>query len=271
MTDIDPQTRPTSAAGSASPQGESAKGDPLATLHHMSMTAGLGSGDYVAINAPSVVSLLLGIASVAVMMARPLVLIPLAGLVLGLISLRQIRNSGGTQSGRALAWVGVLLSLTFVGLWGSWIYWQNRAERAASDEIQIVVDQLSSAVKASDWDKAWGCFSPQFKTRIGDNRPAFQSAMQKLQAIPTGPDTLARLSKIERGAVLFPPTQFFQKPAESNGKVMVSFDGDSRPKELGAQFRRDEGGAWLIDDLPALFQQPREGGAGGGGPGGGAE
>src|SRR5436309_1709781 len=85
--------------------------DPLASLHKMSTTAGLGSEDYVAINAVSIATLLLGLASGLALPFTVLLILPLAGIVCGVLALRQIHGSNGTQSGRAFAIIGLLFSL----------------------------------------------------------------------------------------------------------------------------------------------------------------
>src|SRR5687768_15951322 len=106
MTDAPTTDSPRTAAAAAAPPA-----DPLARLHHMSNTAGITSQEYVAINLPSVFSTLLGLASLAVLVFHQWVLlvIPLAAIAFGVAALRQIRDSNGTQTGRAFAWVGIVL------------------------------------------------------------------------------------------------------------------------------------------------------------------
>src|SRR3954462_15428509 len=93
--------------------------DPIAHLHKMSTTAGLGSGDYVAVNAVAVVAALAGLASTLALADNVLFLIPLVGVVLAIIPLMQISHSNGTQPGRAIAVGGLILSLLFTGLVGA--------------------------------------------------------------------------------------------------------------------------------------------------------
>src|SRR5689334_9364604 len=91
--------------------------DPLAKLHKMSTTAGLGSGDYVAVNITAVVAAPVGPASMLARAANELLIIPVVGIVLGVIALRQIRKSNGTQTGMGIALIGLLLSLGI----GGWV------------------------------------------------------------------------------------------------------------------------------------------------------
>src|SRR5262245_38263315 len=93
--------------------------DPLAGLHPMSRTAGLGAQDYVAINPVAVTTLLLGLASSLALVTGMLLIIPIAGIICAIVGLWQIRNSNGTQSGRLLASSGMGLCIVFAGLVGA--------------------------------------------------------------------------------------------------------------------------------------------------------
>lgn len=253
MTDIDPRQSP------ESPSASSQAGDPLASLHHMSMTAGLGSNDYVAINVFSVIALLLGIASVAVLLGNIMVLVPLAGLACGIVALWQIGKSGGTQSGKGLAWPGLILSLAFVALLGTLRVREHLSESHATADIGRLVDQFANAVEGSQWDQAWALFSPEFKERIRDNRATFQAALQQIQGIPTGSTTkpTLKLVRIKAGELEFLPS------GEVRGKLLLNFENEPQARDLkDVQYRQGEAG-WLLDDLPQLFRKPR----GEGGPG----
>src|SRR5213596_2432440 len=100
---------------SQSPPGQPPDDDPLAHLHKMSTTAGLGSGDYVAVNGAAVFALLLGLASALALLDELLLVIPLTGIIIAMVARRQIRQSNGTQTGRGLVALGVLLMLVFGG------------------------------------------------------------------------------------------------------------------------------------------------------------
>src|SRR5829696_1063065 len=89
--------------------------DPLATLHKMSTTAGVSSQEYVAINIPSIIAMVLGLASVMAVPVPVLLVVPLAAIVTGLVSLSQIRQSNGTQTGRGFALLGIVLALAIGG------------------------------------------------------------------------------------------------------------------------------------------------------------
>src|SRR2546423_3462881 len=103
MTDVESQHAQSSTAIDS--------GDPLARLHKMSTTAGLGTTEYVAINPMAVATIFLGAASALALMDVTLLAVPVVTIVVGIVALRQIARSGGTQTGRGLAWGGLLLAL----------------------------------------------------------------------------------------------------------------------------------------------------------------
>jgi hypothetical protein len=91
--------------------------DALSRLTKMSTTAGVGSGDYVAINTLAIASVILGFFSVFVpLLGYPLLqIIPLAAVVTALVAWRQIQLSNGTQKGKGLAATGIALALLIGG------------------------------------------------------------------------------------------------------------------------------------------------------------
>src|SRR4051794_6725127 len=103
MTDLKPEQN-------TSPNSGANGDDPLSHLHKMSTTAGLGSTDYVAVNGVAVATIFMGLASSLALLDVTLLAIPLVTVVLAIIALRQIANSNGTQTGRLLAWGGLVLA-----------------------------------------------------------------------------------------------------------------------------------------------------------------
>src|SRR5437764_6191118 len=110
MTDLLPQ-RPDSKEESAD-----LGPDPLAHLHKMSTTAGLGTTEYVAINPVAVATVFLGLASALALLDNTLLAVPVLAVVMAIVSLRQISHSGGTQTGRGLAILGLVLAIAFSGV-----------------------------------------------------------------------------------------------------------------------------------------------------------
>src|SRR2546421_5328731 len=114
QTQTDPsQSSPTQSP--AAPKAPLVDDDPLAHLHKMSTTAGLGSGDYVAVNGTAVFALLLGVASALALMTEVLLIIPLVCVVAAVVAWGQIRHSNGTQTGKGLVIVAMALGLGLGG------------------------------------------------------------------------------------------------------------------------------------------------------------
>src|SRR5688500_6367590 len=99
MPDLSPQSPQPHVDRGAGPNGEADGDEALHKLHRMSRTAGLGTQEYVAINVAAVMTLLLGLVSALAMVTSLLLVIPLAGVVCGVIALYQIKDSNGTQTG----------------------------------------------------------------------------------------------------------------------------------------------------------------------------
>src|SRR3954447_16756129 len=112
------------------PTKSDADPSPIARLHKMSTTAGVGSQDYVAINNSAIVSVILGLCTALAFLGVPFLIVGAAGIVFGIIAIVQIRHSNGTQGGMGLAILGILLSLGIAGsvTAASVIDWQHRKQ-----------------------------------------------------------------------------------------------------------------------------------------------
>lgn len=190
------------------PHDGAANDDPLAHLHRMSRTAGLGTQDYVAINTLAVAALLLGLAGALAMVSGALLLIPLAGVVCAVIALWQISDSNGTQAGKGLAIGGLILSLAFVGLVGSRQLLENYRTRADRQAVIDTVEEFGQRLQARDIDGAYGMMGERFRERV--NKSEFET------------DLNLRFNHAMHGKV---------QDMRSNGKVV--FDADP---QTGVQF-----------------------------------
>lgn len=243
MTDLKDTIPP---ATSARPDESGA--DALASLHRMSTTAGISSQEYVAINIPSLLALLLGIASVlAVIMPSPLLLIPIAGVITGLVSLGQIRRSNGTQTGRGFALIGIVLSLAI----GGWVLVQSVVERsrgrADREVVAKKIEELGRHVSAKDYEKAYALFSDRFRNRV--NRAAFDATWDASQSYPE----LGRIVSMEWNRTDIAEEQ---DPASAtrvaSAYAWVKFEKTDEMARHPVVFRT-VGGQWVIDDVPQMF------------------
>jgi hypothetical protein len=242
---------PTTAPLDRPVPGDDAGPDPLASLHKMSTTAGISSQEYVAINIPSVLALILGLASVLAVLHWILLLVPVAGIVVGFISLSQIRASNGTQTGRALAWLGIVLSLAL----GTFKLAREGIEysSSAADRNAIVqqIAELGRHVSARDYDKAYAMFGPRFQARI--TRPAFEGVWEQAQSYPQ----LGRILSMEWNQTSI----YFQSDPGSGTKVATAYAWVKfeKSKDLARHplvFRKT-GGKWIIEDATQLFPSER--------------
>src|SRR5687768_9014661 len=149
MTELRDRTQtaatPQPVAGEPAGGGEP---DPLHNLYRMSRTAGLGSGDYVAINNTAIAALLLGLASALALLWPAALVVAAAAIVCGVVALLQIRSSNGTQTGRAFAVLGILLGLALGGATAGKIVMRRVEHRRDEAKIGELVKQLNDLIVA---------------------------------------------------------------------------------------------------------------------------
>ncbi len=239
-----------SNAHGAAPTRES-DADALAHLYKMSATAGVATTDYAAINPVSIVALLLGLAGVVTLFADILLLIPVVGLAMGAIALIQIRNSNRTQTGKGFAVTGIVLSLAFGGfvVGRDYMTWQQK--RTDEARIASLIGVFGDELAAGKYGDAYGHFSERFRNRISPE--VFQQSLETLNHVPK----LGHLSAMRWNGE---PMLFESNPDSGEqtvtGMAFLQFAQQSDPQREYLKFVR-EGGPWVIDDLPQLFQAPK--------------
>ena len=220
--------------------------DPFLHLHKMSTTAGLGSGDYVAINGTAVVCLLLGAASAFVLFdSHIFLLFPLLGLVTGILAWSQITKSNGTQTGREVAVIGLLLSVGFGGYAG--VLGVYNSYRNHSDEVQVVaqVRKLGDLLKAEDYPDAYALFDSQFHKHV--SKSDFETGWRRLSASPL----LGNVQSIDWNQLLdFTIDPVTGSPLASG--MMLLKVRPVEPLRVNMILRNEEG-SWLIDQIPQIF------------------
>jgi hypothetical protein len=250
MTDLrDPSP---AAPSEPPPDARDASVDPLASLHKMSTTAGITSQEYVAINIPSILAAVLGLASLLPVVFSPiLMLVPVAAVVVAWVALSQIKASNGTQTGRGFAWLGIVLALAL----GGFVVVRGVLERSrtAADRETIVrqIEELGRHVSAKEYDAAYAMFGPRFHNRV--DRPTFEAVWEQAQSS-------AALGHIQ--SMRWNQTSiFFESDPGSGTRVAtayawVKFDKSNDMARHPLVFRKS-GGNWVIDDAPVLFPGER--------------
>lgn len=237
----------TASGGQAAPRHGESAADSLAHLHKMSTTAGLGSQEYVAVNVTAVVAVLFGVASVLAVLGYVLLVIPIVGVVVSLVALSQIRDSNGTQTGRGLAWLGLILSagitVTIVGYDGA----QILRSRSDARQISQVAHDFGQDLADGRFDDAYALFDDTFQQRVGLNDfKAHLTGLQHGKYLPSGIEW--------NGLAVFQTADTGVETAEA--MVKMHYKGIEGEERAPARFRR-EGNTWLIDDLPRMFPPPR--------------
>lgn len=251
MTDVKPDRSPAQIA-SAHPPQEGA--DPLAHLHKMSTTAGLGSTDYVAVNGLAVATVFVGLASALSLMDNSFLVIPVVAIVLAVTALRQIGQSNGTQTGKGLAWLGLVLAVLFAASVGGRDVYEAYSNRQDEQAITQIITQLDQDVRNQDFSKAYGLFSGKFASRVQE-QPFTFIWRRTVQGVNHGP----KLASITYNGHM----EFDISPdngmKEAVGMTIFTFDREIPDQRIPVVFEKTPSGTWLIDDIPVLFpkqQQP---------------
>jgi len=223
--------------------------DPIARLHHMSTTAGVGSQEYVAISATAIVALILGVASALALLHYLLLAIPLAGIAFAVTAIRQIHGSNGTQTGRAMAWGGLLLCAAFAGTSVVRQVQSALSERADHKAIESLVQRLDQAIKAGDWGGAYALFTDRFRV---EQIPLSQFT-EKVSGIRQNQLYGSLTSITTNGRIIV-----YRGNNTAGSILLFKFDKSAGAVQQTTLFRRT-GGHWLIDDLPEMFPHPTQG------------
>jgi len=221
--------------------------DQLLHLHKMSTTAGLGTQEYAAVNVTSVVAVLFGLASLLSMANVVLLVIPVVGVILGFIGLRQVQKSNGTQTGKGLAITGLLLSgiITAVIFCVQGI--KEYHTRADQQAISALCQKYGTLLAQNKFDEAYSLFDDDFKNRV--NQQLFTIHLTNIQNQGA---LLPPISGADwNGLAEFQPADNGEETADSVLKVF--YKGTDYEGRLTARFRRNSSGVWLFDNIPDQF------------------
>ena len=223
--------------------------DPLAKLHHMSTTAGLGTTEYVAINPMAVASILLGLASSLALLDNILLVVPIAAIICSFIAMRQIRNSNGTQTGKGLVTLGLLLAIGFAGFIGSRAATAAMRTRSDREAIASLVDDLGRRLKNGDYQGAYTLFSPRFQERV--KQPAFVERWTYFRDKSVG--NVSNLEWNKQAA--FEYDRAAGAPM-AYSIVIMTFPKLAEPSRQEVVFAKNDQGKWEFENLPNIFPPP---------------
>jgi hypothetical protein len=246
MTDLRESTTPPTPSPAASVSADDAA-DPLHNLYRMSRTAGLGSGDYVAINNTAILALILGLAGVLSMLYPLLLIVSAAALVCGIMALVQIRSSNGTQSGRTFAILGILLALGLGGLAGARLALGGLETHREESAIDDLVKRLSGLLVERKYEQAYQtCFSEGFKGQF--TQQEFVDRWRPFERFGGGIKTFdwgkhADIQSVRGSDV---------KRAAAGSMVRFNSSGEIATQGIGFV---KENGEWRIDGIQSLFEK----------------
>jgi hypothetical protein len=241
MTDIQPQS---------APPRDNGDDDPLRKLHKMSRTAGLGDSQYVAVNAFAVAAIIFGLASGLVVVNPILLIVPAVAVVLGVIALMQVRNSNGTQTGRALAWLGIVLAVGASVLLGTSHVLRILNTRQDEQQVAQLIAALGVEVSARNYDAAHARLS----ARLAETWPkdAFAARMNLIQDGAYGPIKGMKWN----GRAAFEVDPRTRAPVGMSVAVIERTQGAEDRQEM--RFVRADG-QWKVDAIPMFLpiEQPQ--------------
>jgi hypothetical protein len=227
------------------PHDPALESEHLLNLHKMSTTAGLGSGDYVAVNVTAVVTVLAGLASVLVMLGDLLLIIPAVGVLTGCVALLQVSRSNGTQTGKALAWVGLLLCALIGG--GKLVVEEIQTLHRKADTQQIVslFRRYGDLIRKNQLDDAYELFDSAFHSRV--DIATFKGMISRYQPNPGNPG----ISGIDWNGVA-PDYQLDPSGEESAHAMLKLLYPGYEGSRMDARLRRS-GDVWRFDNIPDMF------------------
>ena len=252
MTQIEPGPSENKTASDA---------EPLGHLYKMSPTAGVATTDYASINSTAIVAMVVGAASILALLNPYMLFIPSAGLICGIIAIRQIRNSNGTQVGRGLAWGGLLLSLLLGGGVTTVQVTRTLLRQSAQRDIAAKIETLGQQIHDGQYEAIYDQASPRLRTKIP--RDLFLREISSMNVVP-------QLGKLEYLRWNKEPMQFELNPDSGvQQAAAMSLEKFEKLPDPGRELITfvNEGGKWSLFGIPRLLGgETPKGAAGAGGP-----
>jgi hypothetical protein len=224
-----------------------APGDPqdtLGRLYRMSKTAGLGSSDYQAVNVPSVMALVLGLASFLANFDPILLVVPLTAIVIGIVAIVQIRRSNGTQIGLPMAGLGIVLAIGR-GVWAGTAR-AREAARTAQDRAELIalVDRFSEAVRTQRFEEAYSLLSETFQERVP--RARFDEPWQYYAQN-------AKLKSLASNGLFNFEVDDVTRIRVASGQLIITFDSGQTAPDRPTIVFSNRGQGWKIENLPQFY------------------
>jgi hypothetical protein len=219
--------------------------DPLAKLHKMSRTAGLGSTEYVAVNGAAVATLILGVLSAtALILGSLLLFIPVVAVIVGIVAIRQVNASAGTQTGKGLAILGMIIAALSVAMVGGRSYLHARQVRAEQDQIVNLVRTFGENLAKGDYDAAWNQMAPKITGEV--KKQDFIDFWTRFQA------NAGAVKEMKWNGYLDVQTETDTGAEVAHGVIITEYPQGSDRKNT--TFRKTDTG-WKIEDMGMNFTE----------------
>ncbi len=228
--------------------------DNLSRLHRMSRTAGLGTTDYAAVNVAAVITAVLGAASLLALFTPFFLVIPVAGLVVGIIALKQIRASGGTQTGLLIAILGLAACFAFSAFTGVKAYNAHLQRQTDEQTLKTLIQTFGKKLAAEDYAGAYAMFDGRFKDRVPQAKfdQFFEEQMKPYVGKMTGMESNG-IFVIEEAA-----DDASIRMAQGISLVNVEKNPGGAPMRIDIVFRH-AADDWKIFNIEAWFPAQRQG------------
>jgi hypothetical protein len=250
QTDTTPSLPAKAAGASPDPAADS---ETLMHLHKMSTTAGLGSQDYVAVNVTSVVAVLFGLASLLAIASPVLLIFPIVGVALSIVALRQVNNSNGTQTGKGLAVLGLILSAAITTVIFSYQGWQIYRRQADQKAIADLIVKYGDCLNQHKFAEAYDLFDSDFQNRVPK-----QLFIIHLTDIQNGQMSAPIESISWNGLAEFHVDDADTGTESADSVMKLHYKGMSESENaiiprMPIRFKRVGASPWLIDNIPDQF------------------
>ncbi len=238
---------------SQSPEPDEAQLKNLANLHRMSRTAGLGTTDYAAVNVPAVVTLVIGLASVLAFATPIFLFIPVIGVLIGIIAVRQLRASNGTQTGMTLAAIGLVACVACSAITGFLVVKQAADLKKSNQEKTELIANFGKAISQEKFDEAYQMLDPRFRDRVSKEK--FRDFFEKTVVAGVGKITSLKSNEA------YVEEQATDDPSMRMAGSKMILDAE---KLNGQTIRYDvvyrySGDAWKIYNIPQWFPAEKSG------------
>ena len=249
-TDLTDPPPPTTTVPADPAAGADQANERFHRLHKMSTTAGVGAGDYVAINGAAIAAVLLGLATATVLFGNAfLLLIPLGAIVCAVLAWYEVGQSNGTQTGRGLAALGVLLALGLGGYEGVTLGAAAIHSAAARRQVVTLIRDFGQRIADEHYRDAYAMCDAGFQQQV--SMPIFEGTWRSAH----NSRVLGTLTGIDwNGQLAFDidPTTGQQV---GSGMVLVEFNHNGESARTDMFFRLSNG-RWMIDRIPQVFAPP---------------